>query len=394
MSFDSTKSETEEDIRRLESRVVQSVNFDGEPVQIDGPGDFTWMRGRGKPSMNHYRVEGEANGKPYCFIAIAYEKTPNTYPGEVSPALKDHQSYVLLKNAGISVPQVTYFEYESPNLLFTEFIPGKTYGRKLEDADEEDKGVILEDLVLKIQEFQEKLQREVSENPDKYPEYLFASRSIEYQALDYFRKIFRDERKTKGFVHEVYLPLFREDLEGTTIVHGDLSHENIITKKDSGVVYFIDPELKRRKSLADLGNFIAYLGDYEDHWERIVQKANEERFDRGKPIERTRKSVWANNAHYSARIMNKRAKDRDAGISRGNGYEDVTMQKNILLGVFFNMSEYPEKFGLSQSERQLAREGYLQLNSGLVVPNKSYRIDLEQDSSAVREESDIYNKQS
>ena len=39
----------------------------------------------------------------------------------------------------------------------------------------------------------------------------------------------------------------------------------------NGYYYFIDPELKERNGLYDLGSLISYLGDYEGQWDKLAE---------------------------------------------------------------------------------------------------------------------------
>ena len=346
--------DVEAEIKRLEPRVVETLYPEwGKDIVIDQHKDFTWMRESGKPSISHYRINGIANGKPYSFVAIAYGKTPDMCPGTMPPLVKDYYSHIFLERAGISVPKTAFFQ-ENPTLLFTEFIKGKTHRQLIEEELKKEKPEMprfLESVVLGTDAFQTKAT-EARRSNLQISDDIFASRAVVAQALNYFEILFGDKERAKRFVMDIYMPLFNEALSGDVVNHGDLGPDNVI-RQENGVDKFLDPELKLRGRMADFGNYLSYLGNYEHLWDALSDFSASLK---GEDPELTRFASYANICHHSARIVAKRQRDKADGINRNRGaqYDEAAAQRKGMQHIFEALKTMPDKFGLDRKKKALA----------------------------------------
>ena len=241
-------------------------------------GTFSIERSLGNPSRIHYVVTDIADGKNYTFSARMYRATPKTYKGEISQAQKDYKSYLFLKErAGIEhAPRAVFLE-EAPEWLFKEFIVGETL-RDILDKDQEEKARMktldefLMPIVASIANYQSKATYAAQSLPVEERTKLLWSRSVEEQAKDYLTAYIGDKEEAADVAANLYIPLIGEALRGVSVCHGDLSPDNIIYNEEKKAFYFIDHELKERNPFADLGCFIAYLGNYEGLWKKLAEK--------------------------------------------------------------------------------------------------------------------------
>ncbi len=264
-------------IHNYEEKVIRKLfpETNGNSIK---EGTFSIERSLGNPSRIHYVVTDIVGGRNYTFSARMYRATPKTYKGDISQAQKDYKSYLFLKErAGIEhAPRAVFLE-EAPEWLFKEFIVGKAL-REILDKDKDDKARMktldefIMPVVASIADYQNKATYAAQSLPVEERAKLLWSRSVEEQARDYLAVYIGNKEEAAGVASSSYIPLLGEALRGVSVCHGDLSPDNIIYDEEKKAFYFIDHELKERNPFADLGCFIAYLGNYEGLWKKLAEK--------------------------------------------------------------------------------------------------------------------------
>jgi len=326
----------------------------------------------GNPGSGHYFVGWKVNGKEYHITARNYGATPKIYQAPTSPCEKAAESYQFLKNAGIEgIPECTSVE-GLDKWLFTEFITGKTLRQVLEERDDSGKKEELEKLVRAIASSQYKATKHRDDISFKQRERIFWSRKTETQIKNYHNICAEKENsdeETRAFV-KLYMRLLGESLKGGDICHGDLSPDNIMVNPESGLYYYLDPELKERNGFSDLGSLISYSGDFEHLWcdlgemlhrsklETAVRQGNGKVKGLGGRIAITEEGKAKSRFDFFANLLNpsfrKMAKILTADYEINP--DSFNIQRDNIFKVLNSWIDKPEKFGLTDEQADMASD--------------------------------------